>query len=363
MTEVAPFTHNQVLEMFDYEPITGNLIWKIRPSNRIRPGDVAGRNSVGDNGRKYIGIDGNRYLLHRIIWLHQKGEWPKGNIAPKNKDYLDTRIDNLVEETAAETASKSGIRSTNKSGVKGVSWNSVKKVWAVHAYKNYQTIFLGQFKELEDAVKCKRDSDVGVFQTNEQVAEANKKSKKVGAQARRLWTNMIKSSNGAHGWSSMEEFYENVGDQPNNYLLEKLDFEEIIGPGNWQWIAPKFDRRTRDGRIEAGKKTYIENYHLKYRAKDLERKFGISDDRYNRILEEQNGVCAICKRPEKSTRNGVIRCLSVDHNHTTNEVRGLLCSNCNTSIGKMMEDKALLQSAIAYLDKWEVIEDTKVEGS
>lgn len=56
------------------------------------------------------------------------------------------------------------------------------------------------------------------------------------------------------------------------------------------------------------------------------RKFGISTEIYEKMLEEQGGVCDICKRPPKNNR------LSVDHDHDTGAIRGLLCPPCNRSI-------------------------------
>jgi hypothetical protein len=58
------------------------------------------------------------------------------------------------------------------------------------------------------------------------------------------------------------------------------------------------------------------------RAKQL----GISDDAYKRLFAAQDGGCAICGNPPKTRR------LSVDHNHRTNRVRGLLCFRCNRAL-------------------------------
>lgn len=57
----------------------------------------------------------------------------------------------------------------------------------------------------------------------------------------------------------------------------------------------------------------------------------------------QEGVCAICKRKPS------VRRLDVDHNHKTGKVRGLLCNQCNSSLGMMGESVERLQVAIAYL--------------
>jgi Recombination endonuclease VII len=58
------------------------------------------------------------------------------------------------------------------------------------------------------------------------------------------------------------------------------------------------------------------------------------------MLAEQAGVCAICSLDLP---------LSIDHDHVTGEVRGLLCSNCNLGIGNLRDDPEIIGSAIRYL--------------
>lgn len=77
----------------------------------------------------------------------------------------------------------------------------------------------------------------------------------------------------------------------------------------------------------------------------LRRKFGITLDEYNALLKKQNGVCAICYRPEIGKE------LSVDHCHKTGRVRGLLCAQCNQAIGMFGESVKVLTNAIEYIEK------------
>ena len=69
------------------------------------------------------------------------------------------------------------------------------------------------------------------------------------------------------------------------------------------------------------------------------------------MFHAQNGVCAICSQPETATRHGRIKALAVDHDHINGNVRGLLCADCNTGIGKLKENRDIMVSAIRYLDK------------
>ena len=70
---------------------------------------------------------------------------------------------------------------------------------------------------------------------------------------------------------------------------------------------------------------------------------------YEELLEQQQGVCAICGQSETSRNQWGAKQLAVDHNHQTGDVRGLLCFKCNTALGRFNDDPALLQKAIDYL--------------
>ena len=74
--------------------------------------------------------------------------------------------------------------------------------------------------------------------------------------------------------------------------------------------------------------------------------YNLTKEQYDKLLELQSGGCAICKQECKSEQR-----LSIDHNHDTNEVRGLLCKSCNAGIGQFKEDEDLLLNAIEYLKR------------
>ncbi len=69
------------------------------------------------------------------------------------------------------------------------------------------------------------------------------------------------------------------------------------------------------------------------------------------MMDDQNGVCAICDHPETAVIKGKVMNLAVDHCHTTKRVRGLLCVNCNRALGYFNDDIDRLKAAIAYLEK------------
>lgn len=84
-------------------------------------------------------------------------------------------------------------------------------------------------------------------------------------------------------------------------------------------------------------------------------KLKISVGQYNEMYVKQNGLCAICKKPEmsRSTRKESIKKnkkLAIDHCHITKKIRGLLCHNCNNLLGYAKDSKMLLNEAIKYLE-------------
>lgn len=84
---------------------------------------------------------------------------------------------------------------------------------------------------------------------------------------------------------------------------------------------------------------------IRSRFDTIKRKYGLSREEYTDLLESQGGVCAICAKGPT-----VYDYLSVDHNHDTGEVRGLLCHPCNAGIGKLGDSIQRLRAAISYLE-------------
>jgi deoxycytidylate deaminase len=82
-------------------------------------------------------------------------------------------------------------------------------------------------------------------------------------------------------------------------------------------------------------------------------KYGISNEQYNTILADQNDVCAICKKPESEKR----KYLSVDHDHKSGIIRGLLCAKCNRGLGLFKDSRESVIRAISYLASHQIDTD------
>ena len=108
--------------------------------------------------------------------------------------------------------------------------------------------------------------------------------------------------------------------------------------------------KNRDRRLAQQKARYAKSPE---QAKDhyLRHEFGISLDDYLQMLASQNGVCAICHKPETAVFKGKVKALAVDHCHASGQVRSLLCSGCNLTLGYVQDDQAVLLSMIDYLKR------------
>ncbi len=121
---------------------------------------------------------------------------------------------------------------------------------------------------------------------------------------------------------------------------------------NWEQRNPDkvaLSRKKRQPKIKQWKKANPDKVRAGYRRQ----RYGITPEQYDEMLREQQGLCAICKKPEiiRDYRTGELRSLSVDHNHLTNTPRQLLCRRCNSGIGMFDENIDLLSAAIQYLKK------------
>lgn len=94
----------------------------------------------------------------------------------------------------------------------------------------------------------------------------------------------------------------------------------------------------------ARKKAAQDAYNARNPDYQVGYRYGLKPGEFTRMLEDQDGLCAICHQPSEKT-------LHVDHDHASGAVRELLCSACNLGIGKFKDDPALLRAAADYIDR------------
>ena len=96
----------------------------------------------------------------------------------------------------------------------------------------------------------------------------------------------------------------------------------------------------------SGAKYYQKNRE-KIEGKRLERVYGITMEDYNMLFDAQDGCCALCDThaTELSKR------LLVDHCHESGEIRGLLCTRCNSAIAQLGDNEEGMRKALDYMEK------------
>ena len=105
--------------------------------------------------------------------------------------------------------------------------------------------------------------------------------------------------------------------------------------------------------------------HLEERRdRTLDVLYGITQLDYERIYSMQGGKCAICGKAEtaRASKSSRPKRLSVDHDHKTGEIRGLLCNSCNTAIGHLRENPVTLINAANYILSHKTEEEKYIMG-
>ena len=141
-------TQERVKELFDYHE-DGYLIRKAAQGNRRAGSKVGYEMSIGYT---QVNVDKGRYLLHQLIFLWHHGYIPEGLVDHIDQNTYNNKIGNLREASRQCNARNSKIPSTNKSGVKGVSWYKAGNKWVSQICVNQKVTCIGRFLNLDDAV-------------------------------------------------------------------------------------------------------------------------------------------------------------------------------------------------------------------
>lgn len=141
----------RIVELLDYDPLTGVFTWKRAPS--LRQKRLVGRragNIDKINGYRRIGVNGLEYRCNRLATWWMTGEWPEHDVDHENGNRADDRWDNLRNGTRGQNKQNQRKANVNNStGLLGVSRKG-KKFKAVIGL-NYKYTHLGTFDTPEKA--------------------------------------------------------------------------------------------------------------------------------------------------------------------------------------------------------------------
>ena len=169
MSSIRPnnsLTQSRLRELFIYDSCSGIFTRRVRVSNQPA-GTIAG--NPDSKGYIQISVDGRRYLAHRLAWFYAYGKLPQTEIDHINRRRDDNSLPNLRLSTRAQNCQNAALRRDNTSGLKGVSWNKLRKKWQAFIYNNKKLLHLGYFDCATAAavvVARKRNELHGVFGCN-----------------------------------------------------------------------------------------------------------------------------------------------------------------------------------------------------
>lgn len=148
-------TQAYLKECFDYDPVTGNLIWRARPREHYKSRQAYGNSSrfVGrvagvltNTGYRYVNLGKNR-PAHWLVWLWHFGRLPIEEIDHINRDRSDNRIENLRECTRLQNVQGSRSVRIGCRGVRPCPGNR----WKARIRVGGKLRHLGHFKSEKDA--------------------------------------------------------------------------------------------------------------------------------------------------------------------------------------------------------------------
>jgi hypothetical protein len=153
-------TQEDVKELFEYRD--GDLYWKIdiyagknKEFCKVKVGDKAGSVHISRHYKtsyKQVVYQKRNYKVARIIFLMFYGYWPR-NVTYKDKDTLNTRIENLIEANSSELQCRSRKASNNKTGNKGINFDKRAKKYRCQIVFNNKKTYLGLYDTVEEASK------------------------------------------------------------------------------------------------------------------------------------------------------------------------------------------------------------------
>lgn len=142
--------------------------------------------------------------------------------------------------------------------------------------------------------------------------------------------------------------------QSQNSARYYTENSEKIRQRSAKWYAENIERarqtQTKWSSKNAGKRK------ISARKRYLRRTYNLTPEEYNVMLTEQKGLCRICEdRPATA----------IDHCHTSGQIRGILCSPCNTALGGFQDSVSILRQAANYLvqSRRRLLNSNKSSGS
>lgn len=151
-------TQEYLKSILRYNPVTGIWKWKIKANKNINVNDVAG--CLDGDGYIEIRYKNILYYAHRLAFLYMDGYVSENYVDHINGVRNDSRWSNLREVSHQCNMRNRKIHVNNTSGIIGVSWREDSKKWRAYITVNRKTKSLGNFKNINDAVKSRYEAEL-----------------------------------------------------------------------------------------------------------------------------------------------------------------------------------------------------------
>ena len=143
-------TADSIHDIFEYNPITGDFIWRNPSGRKFKSGDKAGY--VHKDGYGRIGYKRKEYQSHRLAWLYIYGDWPSKDLDHIDGNPSNNSISNLREVTKSQNSeNRRRANKNSKTGVLGVSLHSQTNKYRAAIRYSGKCKSLGLFDTVEEA--------------------------------------------------------------------------------------------------------------------------------------------------------------------------------------------------------------------
>jgi hypothetical protein len=145
---ITELTAELAREHLKYNPLTGQLFWRVARQGRTISKPVGNLNG---HGYLLFGFSRKIYSTHRVIWLIVYGHYPDEDLDHINGNRADNRLSNLREASRAMNLHNCEKQKNNTTGYKGVFYyKNIGKFWA-QIHSQGRRYYLGKFDCAESA--------------------------------------------------------------------------------------------------------------------------------------------------------------------------------------------------------------------
>lgn len=153
---MPPFSHADLIDSIDYNPITGVAVWRTTIGRRIKDRQVG---YIDCDGYWSFGFRGGKYKLHRAIWFYMTGSWENGLIDHRDTDPTNNKWVNLRLATFQQN--NANRRQSSSTGYKGVF--RIKDKYRASIGFNNVVYNLGHYDSAEEASSVYKAKAIELF--------------------------------------------------------------------------------------------------------------------------------------------------------------------------------------------------------